>query len=609
MADESLSKSSFLQGLSDLWLRFFADKNQLQALYKGTEIVIGQAYLDLLTSVLNISLREAPLFEKEYFKLLTVREDQVTYRAADQVYVFELPDNIKAFKFLFNKIWAPTVALEEDIDFAIDITGDTDDLVFYFDPFDWDASGEAIPGVALRTVEVDSVTYKELSFWIPDAQCDRFDMYLSYGYLLNRFEPSSESYRALLQGISRYFVLGPTFQHILSALSVIVGLPVIRDDGEILQEVDTTTETGYAIVKTDKQDYKFDSLVPLRTDVLDESNWEVLTFEAFEHLTEAFSIKDAVTDPEWFFDITIPSDVMPDETRQRRALSPHIFDNLIDNPPGLVKIGDPGFFIGADDTGLVPPGSRPPKRHLFSYIVFERFLKHHMYTVILDQVFYFEDVIPFPRLDADILSVMIAGKSAYVYLYLEHGPEFHDSMVLTDYPLEFSLEMTRAGRLDEIAAPLQIGLRSWKIGDYFTYNVSGGITIANGTPDRSLGETSLVIGGEDPNRHGRIAAVGSNTRRPLAAGTNASFARSGPVVRVTVDNAVFHEQGDVGKFIRHIDLGVYYEILSYVSSTIVVVDMVTGFPVAGQNWELWNYEGEEEESSCWDWPVQIKITP
>jgi len=334
VADETLSKASFFHGLSDLWQRFFADKNQLEAFYKGTEILIGQAYLDLMASVLNISLRETPVFEREYFKLLTVREDQVTHRAEDDVYVFELPDNIKSFVFLYNKIWAPTVILENDLDFEVDCTGTTDDLVFYNDPFDWDGAGNAIPGIPMRTVEVDGVTYKQLAFWIPDAQVDRFNLYLTYGYLLNRFEPSSEAYRSLLQGITRYFVLGPTFQHLLSALSVIVGLPVIRDDDEILQEVDSVSIPGYRIVKTDKQEYRFDALVPLRTDILDETNWKILTFKAFEHLTEAFAVKDAVSDPTWFFDTTIPAAIMPDETRARRALNPNIFDNLIVNPPG-----------------------------------------------------------------------------------------------------------------------------------------------------------------------------------------------------------------------------------------------------------------------------------
>ena len=183
MANTSESTASFLQGLSDLWLRFFADKAQLEALYAGTEVTIGQAYLEILENVLNLSVRETSLFRKEYFKLLTVREDLVTLRIEDGHYGFEMTDlNIRSFKFLYNKVFAPSVVLEQNVHF--DIVNDTEDtLVFYQNPFDWDGdgSGTIIPGVAYRTVEVQAndgtiSTQRELAFWIPDAQVDAYDL-------------------------------------------------------------------------------------------------------------------------------------------------------------------------------------------------------------------------------------------------------------------------------------------------------------------------------------------------------------------------------------------------------------------------------------------------
>ena len=402
MADEYKGAASFLSGLSDLWLKFFQEKDQLKAIYRGTEILIGQTYLDLLSNVLNVSQREAPVFNKEFFKLITIREGQVTYDVATNTYVFNMPDNIKDFVYLYNKVFEPTAILERDIDFSFDLTGEYDELRFNDDPFDWQGSGNPIPGFGFRVVDVEQsdgsvIEEEQLAFWVPDVQIDRFNMYLTHGYLLNRFEPSSEEFRALLQGITRYFVLGPAFDHIEAAMNVFIGLPVVRENGEILQEVDTATDADYRIVKTDKDDYYVPVAIPLKAEIADTSNWGTLVLEAFQVLTSLFTVKDAISDPTWWHDALIPIILLPNEPRPRRVITPDLFDNLINNPEGLVQVGDPGFLIGADDDGFVPTTGRPSQRHLFSYVTFERFLRHHIYTVIFDQEAFQSGTQPYAR--------------------------------------------------------------------------------------------------------------------------------------------------------------------------------------------------------------------
>lgn len=440
MATSADASVNFFQGLSDLWVRFFVDHEQIKAIYDGVQILAGQAYLNLLSGVLNASIRETPIFEKEFFRLLTVREDLVELRSTDMTYVFEVTEqNLKDFNQLCNRIYGPTVILEKGIDFEIenhtpsDLDRPSEDLVvFCKNPFDWDGDGsnKTPPGVPYRTVEVvadDGTTSqeRELAFWIPDAQVDRYDLYLNYGYLLNRFEPSSEAYRALLQGIIQYFVLGPTKQHMTSALNVILGLPVIREDGEILQGIDLSDPLKQ-IVQTDKANYEFAAGIPLRADVLDPANWGTLSFNAFEHLTTVFEVVDSVEDPTWYYDITIPAVLLPDEGRARRTISPVLYENRIGHPEGLVCVGDPGFIIGRDDDGAAVPGTstREPYRHLFSYIVFERYLRHHIFAVLFDTDVILSGDIPFPRFLTDIQSIVIPGKSAYTMLYAEPGLVF-----------------------------------------------------------------------------------------------------------------------------------------------------------------------------------------
>jgi hypothetical protein len=611
MANFSESTANFIQGLSDLWIRFFKDQDQIRALYESTEIVIGQAYLDLMSTILNISVRETPVFQKEFFKLIPVREDLVSYRPSDGRYLFEVTGYaLKGCNFLYNKIFDPTTILENQIDFIIDSSGEEDYLAFSKDPFDWEGDGKPIPGVAYRTLNVTDnsgvVTQeRELAIWIPDAQVDRYDLYLNYGYLVKRFEPSSEAYRALLQGIMRYFVLGPTMQHLTSALNVIIGVPVVRDDGEILQSVDTS-DPNYHTVVTNKRRYQFDIVIPLRSDIEDESNWGVLEFQAFEHLTTIFTVHDAVHNPTWWFDTTIPPKVLPDETKARRVVDPNLYENTINNPPGLVKIGDPGFFVGADYDGFVPTG-RPAYRHVFSFIVFERFLRHHTFAVEFDSNVLLSDVIPFPRLDLDIQQIVIAGKSAYTVLYLEPGIEFTDSLYLAAddaSDMDIAVGVLAPESLTPVDGGLTVGEKSWKIGDYYYY-VSGGVTVKNESTDPigtrfENGKTPVVIGGIDPTHRVRELATG------VGNWGSAGGIFPGPSGNTLVVGADTFDSSDVGRWVRKGSSGnEYYQIVSIKTPQIVVIDTV--IPDSTDDWTLYQYENGHEIPAYTDWGVQIRV--
>lgn len=602
MANISESKSNFLHGLSDLWTRFFKDHEQLHAMYEGTEILIGQAYLELVSTILNISAREIPVFQKEFFKLITVREDLVTYRSSDGKYLFEVTDYpVKDARFLYNKIFDPTTILEKEIDFTFDSSGDEDYLVFSRDPFDWEGDGNPIPGMASRTVQVtdddgNTTAEREIAIWIPDAKVDQYDMYLVYGYLIKRFEPSSEAYRALIQGVIQYFVLGPTVQHLTSALNVILGLPVVRDDGEVLQEVDTS-DSRYQVVVTNERRYQFDTLIPLRDDVLDEDNWGTLEFVAFEHLTKVFTVYDYVQDPTWWFDTTVPISIMPDEPKARRVVDPDLYENVIDNPPGLVKIGDPGFFIGADDDGFVPTG-RPSYRHLFSYVVFERFLRHHTFAVEFDSQVLLSNIIPFPRLDLDIQQIVIAGKSAYTVLYLEPGVQFTDRLYIaqdTADDLDIKVMIPYVEYLSAIDGGLTVGEKSWKIGDYYYYD-TGGMVVKNESTDPigtrfEDGKTPVVVGGSDPTHRVRELATGVGT-----------WASSG-----TLDvGADVFDDSDIGRWVRKGSSGnEYYQITEIITAQRVRFSETP--PAGSDDWTLYQHENGHERCSVIDWGVQIRV--
>ena len=114
---------SLLRGLSGFWHRFFADLPDILAAYEGTEMLFGQAYLDLLNNVLATTVANAPVFRKEFYKLITVREDQLSYydtlNTATSRYVYASTDTYGAAPILQNTVWQPTASLETGIDYDV----------------------------------------------------------------------------------------------------------------------------------------------------------------------------------------------------------------------------------------------------------------------------------------------------------------------------------------------------------------------------------------------------------------------------------------------------------------------------------------------------------
>ena len=277
---------------------------------------------------------------------------------------------------------------------------------------------------AVVTDVVEPVT--ELGVWAPDALVDRYHLYYTYGYLINRVQVSSESYRSLIRGVFQLFMLGPTLERFESAVNVVAGLPVVRDDGEIFIEYDNgalrsgtdgifdattrtftsataaftpsdlsnqifvvsgyntrksfgiaavldstsvelletpTTDTSISweitststhTVRTTRDTYVLPRTAPVKAKFLEPSNAGTLTLRAFEVLSSAFEVTDYVETPAWWENATIPAQLLPAFPAERRRSTPALFENIVDAGDGSC-VGDPGFYVGADDEGNVPP--------------------------------------------------------------------------------------------------------------------------------------------------------------------------------------------------------------------------------------------------------------
>lgn len=313
---------------------------------------------------------------------------------------------------------------------------------------------------------------KEIAMWAPDISVDKYHLYQNYGYLIDRFEPSSESYREFIRGIFQLYILGPTLERIESALNVIAGLPVIRDDGEILVDYDDSdSEFDYLYtIRPDntQAEYKFTKGAPIRTDI---TSWitgdAAITFESFEPLTTMFSVTDYVQDPTWWESIIIPEELMPTENTARRTTTPTLYENIIgqiDDP----RIGDPGLFIGADDEGNVPANINlyPAKRRKMANVVMERFLKHHMFFIQFDPTiysFFSGEVVE------DLRELILIAKPSYKYVYIEPTSSFLDVMRIIEQPVDVDMTVPFSDTMLVGSQELTLQTGSWNLGEYWRF--------------------------------------------------------------------------------------------------------------------------------------------
>ncbi|RLI88029.1 MAG: hypothetical protein DRP01_00315 [Archaeoglobales archaeon] len=129
--------SSLMRGLSGFWLRFFRDTEDLEAYYQASEQYLGQVYLDLLSNVLSVSVVDTPIFNKEYWKLFLVGENEISFSqglsVAENRYRYDMPGPIVDANVLQNTIFEPDITFERGVDFD---TQDDDGYVrFMADPF------------------------------------------------------------------------------------------------------------------------------------------------------------------------------------------------------------------------------------------------------------------------------------------------------------------------------------------------------------------------------------------------------------------------------------------------------------------------------------------
>jgi len=369
---------------------------------------------------------------------------------------------------------------------------------------------EVIPEVTAATAALypdeTETDVAEIAFWIPDAQLDLFRLYDNFGYLIGRFQASSEAYRQFIRGVFQLYLLGPTLERIESALNVICALPVVRDDGETLVSYEAvgtiSDDPDHARITTRRPDgnlarYLFPAGTPIRSDISSyvPGTSAAISFLSFEAFTELFQVVDWTEDALWWDSIIVPQSLMPGESTARRTTVPVLYENTIgqiDDP----HIGDPGFFIGADDDGIVPPWSvaggwssgtalafpfapsfggvgvyvaAPALRRKMANVVVDKYIKRNFFYVHFDaalSVLFPSDFIN------DLRDLVLIAKPGYTMVYVEPASHFVDVMQMSEQALIFAGDLSLADAAPVgPERPLLIG-GQWNIGDSFRHEAA-----------------------------------------------------------------------------------------------------------------------------------------
>lgn len=676
---------NLLQGLSDFWTRFFADADQLDALYRGTIIQLGQAYLDLLSSVLSVSLKDAIVLDREYYQLIAIREDEVSFSARGNRWTFALPDPVVNFASLDNRVVEPTASLEPNLDFEVE-----DRVVrFHVDPTDPIGDGSPLVGFARRALDVSvggrffdlgvtdwrttsvrkgdvvrildvgsdgtqrrrtdysiilvrqeglyvapdtplptsgsltSINYVvlrvpqvsnviaeaftlassaatlahtridvgsvrvfakapdgsdvvegvdyvinyeqgliiaitlwigmaggagtfsadyswraevrpvggpsprlatngaiaiastarvlQIALWAPDARVDRRTLANNFGSFIGRALPSTEAYRAFLAGIFQLYVLGPVLERIESALNVVLGYPVVRDDEETFLSVDTsdpkfdrvlTSRLPSGLVAT----YTFPKGTPFRSDLV-----AGLVLESFSPLTTVVSVVDWVQSPDWWHGAVIPEQLFGsvDGVRpaiSRRTASPFYIENVYGAADGAVY-GDPGLVYGADEDGFIPPTGHPVLRHRLAFVLMDRYLKYHTFSIKFNAIELAAAVgDALPQSLKDLNELVLTARPSHTFPFTTPETFFRDEIQVVESQLTFNrLLGSRVFGPDKVVfaddTPTY-GAGIWAFGDYFKYELS---IVTTAFP--STGVPVTLTGAPVAPRHGRLVLV------------------------------------------------------------------------------------------------------
>lgn len=263
---------TLMAALGSFWSRTYEATDQVHSYVDATAALVAQSQRNLLETVAALSRYDVPLYHTENWTPIVLRKSQrnsaaVTVAnfdknsnafnddklyfdtAADtKYYAFPLPEKLAGAAKIFNRLLHPSLALDEGVDYLIDINHNS--LIFVNDPFD---SPEVIKKTLFDKAQpVD----EEIVLWAFRGKFDYEYAYTQFGYAVDLRLKTSQGYKDLTNAIISGLVNGgATAADLDLAISAVCDIPLAREAQETVELVQRDAH-GLVIV-TDKHAYRY----------------------------------------------------------------------------------------------------------------------------------------------------------------------------------------------------------------------------------------------------------------------------------------------------------------------------------------------------------------
>lgn len=261
-----------LATLGSLWSRTYLSIDQVVSYTQVQVHAAAQHQLAVLELIASMSRFEVPIFHRENWYLLLLRESELNGSAAGlsrfdetdyvfdsellfdtparrPLYAFPAPADLTRSPLIMNRITDPSIILTHSIDFALDVQNQA--LVFRINPFEQ-------PLIAKRDIyENGEVVDREVALWLFRGEFDYQHIWKQFGYVLGLHLKSAKGYRDLMNALMDALVEGPTCRSIEDALSVITGIPLVIEPTETVEVL--STDSAGQLIMTNKNVYRFSS--------------------------------------------------------------------------------------------------------------------------------------------------------------------------------------------------------------------------------------------------------------------------------------------------------------------------------------------------------------
>lgn len=322
-----------LESMSSFWTNLFQDKDIVQGLQEGVSEEYGQVYFDLLEIVLSNSIADIPVFHREKWTLLTLKESNLNQNSGaflkfgdgavfgsqpetsefpggtqfvyggllPGVYSFALPEGLVDIQsYVMNRVHNPSTVLVKGYDFLVRNGA----LFLSENPF---TSGD----LPVRDIidNTGTVVDREVALWALNSDFDYQFLWSNYGYLLDFFMESDEGYKTFINAVWTLFFQGPRVDRFISAVNGLLGLPVIREVTETIVAI--YTESDRIRVVTDRHEYQLRPTATLSSSVILGAE-----LDAFTPLADAIKIVDTKIIPRWWNNrdlIPIPQAILDED--------------------------------------------------------------------------------------------------------------------------------------------------------------------------------------------------------------------------------------------------------------------------------------------------------